>query len=304
MVVVSTILPLYSEKIEFITECIDSILHQTYKSFELIIILDNPENKKIENLVLNYSKIDSRIKIIKNKKNLGIAKSRNLAYKKAKGKYIAVIDGDDVAHKKRFEKQVKYLENKKNIFLVYTSCNKINKNSRYLYTSFRVIFSRKKILNTCFIIHTSVMFRNNSRTTYNENFEICVDYEFFLDLIFNKNKKIGVISRPLNNIRYNESSISYKKYEKQLVITKMLQKYYKKNKKRITSNQFQKLFDKEKKLILPREKLIHYININLKRENSSSLTLINQYLKQYGYCNKILLYKIIYKINPKLLTIV
>ena len=94
-----------SEK--YIAESIQSILNQTYKNFELIIVNDgSTDNTLLE--INNFN--DSRIVIINNRKNFGIPYSRNIALRASNGKYVAIQDSDDVSLKERLHIQVNYLE--------------------------------------------------------------------------------------------------------------------------------------------------------------------------------------------------
>ena len=79
---ISVIIPVYNVE-QYLEECIDSILSQTYTDFEFLILDDCPEDNR-EKIVKSYS--DKRIHYLKNKKNLGITPSRNKLLKMAKGK--------------------------------------------------------------------------------------------------------------------------------------------------------------------------------------------------------------------------
>ena len=97
MILVSVIVP-YFKKIY--RKTINSILSQTYKNLEIIIVYDD-ENHADLKLINNIKKMDNRIKLIINKKTLGAGLSRNIGIKKAKGKYIAFLDADDLWKKIR-----------------------------------------------------------------------------------------------------------------------------------------------------------------------------------------------------------
>ena len=107
---ISVIMSIYSEKEEWIKESIDSILSQTFRDFEFIIINDNPKRKENENLLLEYSQKDNRIIVITNKENIGLTKSLNKGLSIAKGKYIARMDADDISFPTRFQKQIDFLD--------------------------------------------------------------------------------------------------------------------------------------------------------------------------------------------------
>lgn len=99
---ISVILPVYNGE-KYLGKAIESILKQTYVYFELIIINDGSTDNT-ENVILSYT--DSRIKYIKNDKNLKLIKSLNKGIALAKGKYISRMDADDIAVANLFQKQI------------------------------------------------------------------------------------------------------------------------------------------------------------------------------------------------------
>ena len=97
------------KRADIVPEAIESILNQTYKNFELIILNDgSPDNT--DDVIAGYLKKDSRISYYKNDKNRGIAYSRNRVTALAKGKYVAIMDDDDISLPNRLEKQVDFME--------------------------------------------------------------------------------------------------------------------------------------------------------------------------------------------------
>lgn len=123
MSLVSIIMPYYKKKI-IVQDSIASILQQTYKNFEIILVNDQPE-LEAQNYLKEISKIDSRIRIIENKKNLGAGDSRNKAISFAKGDYIAFCDCDDLWNKTKLEKQIKFMKDS-NITFSFTAYEVIN----------------------------------------------------------------------------------------------------------------------------------------------------------------------------------
>jgi glycosyltransferase involved in cell wall biosynthesis len=109
---VSVCVPLYNTEPARLRLCMESILSQTFKDFELLILNDSPDNKELDAIVRSYK--DKRIFYWKNKKNLGISPSRNKLLDWSRGEYIAVHDHDDVSMPERFAKQVEFLDNNPN----------------------------------------------------------------------------------------------------------------------------------------------------------------------------------------------
>lgn len=105
---ISVITPAYNAE-KYISETIESILQQSFKDFEFIII-DDKSTDQTRKIIEEYSKKDARIKLFSNSSNLGIAGNRNKGVKLATGKYIAWQDADDISLPTRLEKQSKYLE--------------------------------------------------------------------------------------------------------------------------------------------------------------------------------------------------
>lgn len=114
MPLVSVIMPVYNAE-QYIRESIDSILNQTFKDFEFIIINDGSSDRTKE-IIQSYN--DPRIKYFENEKNLGIVYTLNRGIQIATGKYIARMDADDIAAESRLKKQVSYLDNNPKIGVV------------------------------------------------------------------------------------------------------------------------------------------------------------------------------------------
>jgi teichuronic acid biosynthesis glycosyltransferase TuaG len=115
---VSIITPSYkSEKL--ISQTIESVLAQTYENWEMIIVDDlSPDNSNV--VIEKYCKKNSRIKLVKLKKNSGPAVARNRAIEEADGRYIAFLDADDLWHYEKLEKQIDFMKSNK-YELSYTS---------------------------------------------------------------------------------------------------------------------------------------------------------------------------------------
>jgi len=121
---ISVIMPVYNQG-KFLKQSIDSILNQTFKDFELIIINDGSSDQTSE-ILKQYVKKDLRVKVF-SQKNQGCTKSLNYGIKQARGEYIARQDADDISLPKRFEKQIEFLNKNKNIGLVGSFAQVIDK---------------------------------------------------------------------------------------------------------------------------------------------------------------------------------
>ena len=179
---VSVIMPMYNEE-KYLSESIESILNQTFKDFELIIIDDCSTDNSIE-IVESYK--DKRIRLIRNKVNLGTVRTRNVGLKIAKGKYVAIMDSDDVSLIDRLSTQYNYLEENDNIFLLGSSAIYIDDKGKELrrfrkYDDYEMLAFR--LPKSCSIIHSSIMFRNTKEYSYDEVFKSAHDYNFYLELL-------------------------------------------------------------------------------------------------------------------------
>ena len=133
---ISVIMSAYNSE-ETIKETINSILNQTYKDFELIIVNDKSTDNT-ESIIKSFK--DERIKLINNKKNLGLPASLNKAIKVAKGKYVARMDADDVMLHGRLEKQLAF-----NLIVCYAGMKETFSEKRSMY---KISRKNAKLLDT------------------------------------------------------------------------------------------------------------------------------------------------------------
>ena len=119
-VLISIIMGIYNCE-NFLRESIDSILNQTYTNWELIMC-DDGSSDNTYMIAKEYEKnFPDKILVIKNEKNMGLNYTLNNCLSKAKGKYIARQDGDDISERNRFEKEIEFLESHPQYSIV--SCN-------------------------------------------------------------------------------------------------------------------------------------------------------------------------------------
>lgn len=224
---ISVVMSVYNGE-KYLAEAINSILNQTYQNFEFIIIDDCSTDNSLE-ILDNYAKKDSRIKIIKKDKNIGIEgfiKNLNYGISIAKGNYIARMDQDDISMIERFQKQLEFLENNPEISLVGAQINFINENNEII--GERIGATRhneivEKITSTIQLFHPVIMFRNYLGIKYREKFLYCEDYDFYLNFI-TQGKKLANIDEKLLNYRILESSISRKgdNFIKKMMVAKSI----------------------------------------------------------------------------------
>jgi len=208
---ISVLLSTYNNE-KTIKLSIGSILDQTYKNFELLIIDDGSEDNTLQ-ICKSFS--DSRIKLFKNDSNIGLTKSLNKVSQYATGKYLARQDGDDISLNNRLQKQIAVFNKFDNLDIVTSRA--YVKNSNRIIPKYRNYISYKILINYLNpFIHGTLMIKNDSfikLNRYNENFIYAQDYKLFYDAI-KLNMKIKVISQPIYILNL-ENNISSNKREDQ-----------------------------------------------------------------------------------------
>ena len=186
---VSVIMATFNEPVKYIKEAIESILNQTYSHLELIIVDDSTKKDTIE--TINFYTNDPRVIILRNNTRMGFVPALNRGLKKAKGQYIARMDGDDISFKDRIEKQVSYFELNKNIDILGGNMQIINEKGEII--SHRSYLRGKFLLQIGGIFrspvaHPTVMFRRS-----------IIDHQLFYDESFLKSEDIDFWFRLRNN---------------------------------------------------------------------------------------------------------
>lgn len=177
---ISVIMPSFNTPVEMLAKAVDSILEQTYRDFEFIIIDDCSTDASVEYLA---SLQDERVKVIRNLQNLGITKSLNVGLSHARGQYIARMDSDDICLPERLEKQLAFMENHPEAIVCGTWIQAFEDAS---YTTKRVIPEREYLQcsflfgNAYGLCHPTAFFRGDMLRKhgirYDENLPTAQDY--------------------------------------------------------------------------------------------------------------------------------
>lgn len=158
---VSVIMPVYNSK-SHLREAINSILKQTYKDWEMLVINEYDSNDGSSDIVLEYTKKDERIILIQNESKLGLAESLNKGIKLAQGKYIARMDADDLSHPSRLEKQVKLMNINPNIGICGTYQHHFGPDINWIHKPpITVEECRANLLFDCDLCHSTLMLRKD-----------------------------------------------------------------------------------------------------------------------------------------------
>ena len=207
---ISVIMAAYNA-VDYIEKSIVSILEQTFDGWELIIINDCSTDRTPE-IIERYTKLDPRISLLNNPVNINQALSRNRGISEARGKYIAILDDDDIAFPSRLKIQCDFLENNPSVALVASAAEIIDKNGKIIghkrspenldELKFRIILKNP-------LVHSSVMYRKELMEKiggYNNKYFNAEDYKFYSELI--KQHEITSLPDVLLKYRHTPQAIS------------------------------------------------------------------------------------------------
>lgn len=194
----------------YLREAISSMLNQTLKEFEFIIVNDASTDES-ESIINSFN--DPRIKIIKNEQNIGLTKSLNIALQKSTGSYIARMDADDISLPERLTVQKNFLDTHPDIVCVGSALRIIDENGVMCGT--KAVFSDPDILGFHMrlknqIAHPTVMFRKDAilhEGGYDESFRYAQDYDLWSRLL-QKGYRFSNIETPLLLYRSHNESIT------------------------------------------------------------------------------------------------
>ena len=211
--IITVVMTVYNGE-PFLEEAVQSILGQTFSDFEFLIVDDASDDNSLE-IVRGHAKKDDRIKIIANKKNIGLTRSLIHAIETAEGEYIARQDCDDISAPQRLEKQLAFLEQNPDYGAVGTHAVKIDESGRVIRKAIVpgpwMIIKYLLRFRNCFF-HGSMMFSKADYILaggYREFISAGQDYDFFLRL--SKVRKIRNLPEYLYSWRRSETSISSSK---------------------------------------------------------------------------------------------
>ena len=192
---VSVIMPVYNAA-DYLSQAIDSILGQTYKDFELLIVDDGSSDQSYVTAQKYQKKYPNKVKLFKTKTRMNAAGNGavNSVLRFAHGKFIARMDADDIAHKDRLKKQVQFLHHHPDTLLVGTQARVINRQGALIGkktypTSHEHIYKKYAIIHP--IVHPSCMIRRSLLPHKNKIYEMKAGinddyYTFFKLLNFGK----------------------------------------------------------------------------------------------------------------------
>jgi teichuronic acid biosynthesis glycosyltransferase TuaG len=185
---VSIVLPLYNAESTIIFS-VRSVISQTYRNWELIIINDGSTDRSFNVLSDFIDKLDTQTYdkiIILNQENKGPSFTRNLGIKHATGSYIAFLDSDDVWTKEKLSLQIHYLNKHKDIGIIGGGFNKISsKNQKIIKISYKMLLFKNFFLTPTVMIRKD--FLDNEDYCFDENKRYSEDQDLWLRLTYKKN---------------------------------------------------------------------------------------------------------------------
>ena len=179
-----------------------SVLNQSYKNWQLIIVDDCSDNKT-KKILKNFLKI-KKIKIFWMKKNRGAAYCRNYAIKKARSEYIAFIDSDDIWKRKKLSNQINFMK-KNNFNFTYTNYETFGKKKRFVKPPEKMNFDNF-IHNTSISTATMLIRSKIAKEISFTNTKICEDY-FYKCKILNKVNYAYCLDQFLTKYRIRDGSL-------------------------------------------------------------------------------------------------
>ena len=215
---VSVIVPIYNSE-KTINRCVESIINQTYKDIEILLINDGSIDNTL-NILNDYANKDKRIVVI-NKKNEGVSKTKNLGIKKAKSEFIMFVDSDDYIDKEAIKKLVLLQKNDNLDIIKFHYNNYVDDklyNTELKYPNYCVLDNEKKIkeFKNKFLSgeipgYMQLLFIRKSslgNLLIDDKINFLEDLTFYLDLL-DKNIKIGILNERLYNYVNNKNGITF-----------------------------------------------------------------------------------------------
>ena len=215
---VSIIMSVHNEPQNYIETAIQSIINQTYKKIEFIII-DDFSNRECSNFLQDECKKYSNVSLYRNTSNIGLTRSLNIGIHYATGKYIARMDADDYSLPSRIEKQVIFLEKHSDIDVIGTGVISFGDSYKFISPAFGYnndeaqceLFFSSTLCHPSVMIRKSFLDKNN--LLYDENVKKGQDYDLWERCsIYGK---ITVLPEVLLFYRIHSNQISSKNNEEQ-----------------------------------------------------------------------------------------
>ena len=208
---------------KFIRQAVESVLQQTFKDFELLIIDDGSSDNSLS-IINGYA--DNRIRVLKNMGNKGLAYTRNRGIDEARGKYFATLDCDDISFKNRLATQINFFSQNKDVAICGGKIKYINEQSNYTGKLFSlrgdqdflkaILMFNNIFFNSSTMINMSVL----RKFHFEESLAPAEDFDLFEKIA--AEYKIAFLNKWLSLYRIHNNNISVAKSEKRIIAEKII----------------------------------------------------------------------------------
>ncbi len=181
---VSIITPVFNTEINYLRQCITSVLNQTYPNWELCLVDDASDNPQVRETIQEYAKKDKRIKYLFRPKNGHIAEASNSAFSLATGEFTGILDHDDILHPHALYAVVSLLQKHKDADVIYSDEDKLEANGKRVAPFFKPDWSPDMLSSFNYLTHFTVIRSKLLKKAgkFRKGYEGSQDYDLFLRL--------------------------------------------------------------------------------------------------------------------------
>lgn len=207
---ISIVVSTYNTPIKWLNECIQSVIDQTYKNWELCISDDASTNTAVKAVLKNYTEKDPRIKVFFRKTNGYISTSTNSALEFVTGEWVAFLDHDDTLTENALFEMVSLLQEKPDLDVIYSDQDKIKEDGTYYQPFFKPDWSPVFFNGVMYVGHLLIVKNSVGKKVgwFNAKFDKVQDYELLLRINEITNR-IGHIPKVLYHWRESRGSIAF-----------------------------------------------------------------------------------------------
>lgn len=216
MPAVSVIMPVYNTRVDYLKSAVQSILEQDFDDYELVIVDNGSSRKEVKEFLVNQQ--DQRVQVLTLSQNIGPVKARNYAIKNSHGKYIAIMDSDDVALPSRLKEEFEYLESHPATALVCSRTKVLSEESFDPFKNFKsdhelelyLLFCGNPICTSSVMVRREILERKH--LSFEPEYQMAEDYRLWSQLVFDG---IHQMDKVLCLYRYHQSGVSHLQSGKQ-----------------------------------------------------------------------------------------
>ncbi len=216
MPAVSVIMPVYNTRVDYLKSAVQSVLDQDFDDYELVIVDNGSSRKEVKEFLVNQQ--DQRVQVLTLSQNIGPVKARNYAIKNSHGKYIAIMDSDDVALPSRLKEEFEYLESHPATALVCSSTKVLSEEPFNPFKNFSndsdlelyLLFCGNPICTSSVMVRREILERKH--LSFEPEYQMAEDYRLWSQLVFDG---IHQMDKVICLYRYHPSGVSHLQSGKQ-----------------------------------------------------------------------------------------